>query len=76
MENEEEIITIKGEDWRMTMIDYNKLSAEEFAKEYCRSVDELFIKNLENSHDEINIKNLLQSCIDTTSRGYGLKVNE
>lgn len=56
--------------------EYNKISAEEFAKEYCKMVDDLFIENLKDIHDQINIANILQSCIDTTSRGYGFKVDE
>jgi len=64
----------KMKEWNAE--EYNKWSAEEFAKDYCRSVDELFIENVKNAHGEINVVNLLQSCIDTTSRGYGFKVDE
>ena len=56
--------------------EYNKIQAEDFAREYCKMVDDLFIENLKNTDGQINIANLLQSCIDTTSKGYGFKANE
>jgi hypothetical protein len=56
--------------------EYNKIQAEDFAREYCKMVDDLFIENLKNTDGQINIANLLQSCIDTTSQGYGFKANE
>ena len=56
--------------------DYNKFAAEEFAKEYCKMVDELFIESLKDIHSAINIANLLQCCIDQTSESYGFRTSK
>lgn len=56
--------------------EWSKEASKEFVREYCKMVDDLFIENLKDIHNQINVANFLQSCIDTTSRSYGFKVDE
>lgn len=53
--------------------EWSKEASLEFAKEYCKMVDDLFIENLEDINEQVNVANLLQSCIDNTSKSYGFK---
>jgi hypothetical protein len=60
----------------MTREEINKYAAEEFAREYCKIVDSIFLESLDNMEQIHNLADLLQFCLDTTSKGYGFKVNE
>ena len=53
--------------------EWSKRAAEEFSKEYCARVDQLFVEGLRDSKNLENLTGHLQQCIDMTSTGYGFK---